>query len=42
MKRKTCAVPSYFVDSLPNISNSECKEMLRSIEIKATASDIFV
>ncbi len=42
MKIKSCAVPSFFVDSLPNISNSECREMLRSIEIKATASDIFV
>ena len=42
MKIKSCAVPSFFVDSLPNISNSECREMLRSIEIKATATDIFV
>ena len=42
MKIKSCAVPSFFVDSLPNISKSECREMLRSIEIKATASEIFV
>jgi len=42
MKIKSCAVPSFFVDSLPDISNSECRELLRSIEIKATASDIFV
>jgi hypothetical protein len=42
MKIKSSAGPSFFVDSLPDISNSECRELLRSIEIKATASDIFV
>lgn len=42
MKSKNYTVPCFYVDSLPNNSNSECREMLRSIEIKATASDIFV
>ena len=42
MEIKNCTGPSFFVDSLPDISNSECREMLRKIEIRATASDIFV
>jgi hypothetical protein len=42
MKMKVCAVPSFFVDSLPNISNADCRELLRCVEIKAGASDIFV
>ena len=42
MKMKICAVPSFFVDSLPNISNADCRELLRCVEIKAGASDIFV
>jgi hypothetical protein len=39
---KICAVPSFFVDSLPNISNTDCRELLRCVEIQAGASDIFV
>jgi len=42
MKIISCAGPSFFVDSLPDSPNSECREMLRRIEIKATASDIFI
>jgi hypothetical protein len=36
------SVPSFFIDSFPNISNSDCRELLRCIEINAKASDIFV
>lgn len=42
MKIKNCAEPSFFVDSLPNISNSECREIIRNIEIRANASDIYI
>jgi len=42
MKIKTCSKPSFFIDSLPNISNTDCRELLRCVEIKAGASDIFV
>ena len=42
MKRKTCDVPSFFVDSLPNIANSDCRELIRCVEINSGASDIFV
>ncbi len=42
MKTKFLSVPSFFIDSFPNISNSDCRELLRCIEINAKASDIFV
>jgi len=42
MKVKSLAIPAFFVDSLPDISNTECRELLRRIEIGANASDIFV
>ena len=42
MKTKFHSVPSFFIDSFPNISNSDCRELLRCIEINAKASDIFV
>ena len=42
MKINSFAGPSFFVDSLPDFSNSDCRQMLRRIEIKATASDIFI
>jgi hypothetical protein len=42
MKTTTCAVPAFFIDSLPDISDTDCRELLRSIEIDAGASDIFV
>jgi len=42
VKTKFPSVPSFFIDSFPNISNSECRELLRCIEISAKASDIFV
>jgi hypothetical protein len=34
-------IPCFFVDSLPGISNTYSRELLRSIEIKAGASAIF-
>jgi len=42
MKMKICDGPSFFVDSLPNILNTDCRELLRCVEMKAGASDIFV
>lgn len=42
MKLKSLAIPPFFVDSLPNISDTDCRELLRCIEIHANASDIFV
>jgi len=42
MKINSCVVPSFFIDSLSDISNSECRELLRCVEINACASDIFV
>ena len=42
MKIKSHTIPGFFVDSLPDISNTDCRELLRCIEIRAHASDIFV
>jgi hypothetical protein len=42
MKIKSLSLPYFFVDSLPNISNTDCREMLRCTEIRADTSDIFV
>jgi hypothetical protein len=42
MKIKSQNIPYFFVDSLPDISNTDCRELLRCIEIRADASDIFV
>lgn len=42
MKIKPYAVPDFFVDSMSDISNTDCRELLRCIEIKAGAPDIFV
>ena len=42
MKMEPGAGPSFFIDSLPDIQDSGCRELLRSIEINAGLSDIFV
>ena len=42
MKIKSLSIPSFFIDSLPDISNTDCRELLRSIEIRANAPDIFI
>jgi hypothetical protein len=42
MKIKSLPIPYFSVDSLPNISNTDCRELLRCIEISANPSDIFV
>ena len=39
---RNLTVPHFFVDSIPGVSNTDCRELLRSIEICANASDIFV
>jgi hypothetical protein len=42
LKIKSLSIPSFFIDSLPEISNTDCRELLRSIEIRAAASDVFI
>jgi hypothetical protein len=42
MKIKSLSIPFFFIDSLPDISNTDCRELFRSIEIRANAPDIFV
>jgi len=42
MKIKSLSIPSFFVDSLPNIPDTDCRELLRCVEICADASAIFV
>jgi hypothetical protein len=42
VKIKSLSIPYFFIDSLPDISNTDCRELLRCIEIRANASDIFV
>ena len=42
MRIKSRNVPGFFVDSLTDISNTDCRELLRCIEVNAGASDIFV
>jgi hypothetical protein len=42
VKIKSFSAPGFFVDSLPGISNTDCRELLRCIEINADASNIFV
>ena len=42
MMIKSLTPPGFFVDSLPDISNTDCRELIRCIELRADASDIFV
>ncbi len=42
MKNKYLSIPGFFIDSLPNIPNTDCRELIRHIEIGAGASDIYV
>jgi hypothetical protein len=42
MKMKTCDAPSFLIDLLPDISRTDCRELIRCVEIKAGASDIFI
>jgi hypothetical protein len=42
MMIRTCSEPSFFIDSLPGISDTHCRELLRCVEINAGASNIFV
>lgn len=41
MKIKFPSIPTFYIDSLPDISNTDCRELIRSTEIRAYASDIF-
>lgn len=42
MKNKGPSIPGFFVDSLPDISGTDCRELIRCIEIRAAAPDIYV
>jgi hypothetical protein len=42
MNKKLLSVPGFFIDSLPDISDSDCRELIRNIEIEAGESDIYV
>ena len=42
MKINSLSIPSFFIDSFPKISKTDCRELLRCIVIQAAASDIFV
>lgn len=42
MKLKYPDIPPFFIDSLPKTSDTDCRELLRCIEIRSNASDIFV
>ncbi len=41
MMKKYLSTPGFFVDLLPDISHTECRELLRHIEIRAGASDVY-
>lgn len=42
MKKKHLTVPGFFVDSLPDLSGTDCREIIRHMEIRAGASDIYI
>ncbi|UCH13883.1 MAG: hypothetical protein JSV22_12350 [Bacteroidales bacterium] len=42
MNIKSSQAPGFYLDTLPDISNTDCKELIRSIEIQADTSDVFV
>jgi hypothetical protein len=42
MSKEYLSIPDFLVNSLPDISNTECRELIRHIEIQAGASDIYV
>jgi len=42
MVKSSLPIPGFFVDSLPGISGTDCRELLRNIEIQAGAGDIFL
>jgi hypothetical protein len=42
MKMNPGTGPSFFVDSLPGIPDTDCRELIRYIEINASAPDIYV
>lgn len=42
MKKNNNAVPDFFIDSLPDIANTKCRDLDRRIKIRAGARDIYV
>jgi hypothetical protein len=42
MNKDYFSTPGFFIDSLPDLSGPDCRELIRHIEISAGASDIYV
>ena len=42
MKKKYLSIHDFFIDSVPDISNTDCRELIRCIEIRAAAPEIYV
>ena len=42
MKKIFLSIPDFFIDSFSDKSDADCRELLRCIEIRAGAADIFV
>jgi len=42
MKRQTHSIPSFFIDALTGTPETDCRELLRSVEIRSNAADIFL
>jgi hypothetical protein len=42
MKKRNLSIPGFFIDSLPDIPGSACRELVRYIDIHAGTSDIYV
>jgi hypothetical protein len=38
---KSLSIPRFFIDSLPNVADTDCRELYRSIEIATGPSEIF-
>jgi len=41
MNKKNLSIPGFFVDSLPDLSGTKCRELIRHIEIQAGAPYIY-
>ncbi len=42
MNTKSSLAPGFYLDTLPDISNTDCRELIRFIEIRADTPDVFV
>jgi len=39
---KNLSIPEFYIDSLPNTHETDCRELIRHIKIRAGASDIYI